>query len=120
MTIEPVAIDVLLGFCVVTCWIGVIGMLRMREPTQALQYLTLPSTIGIGAVLIAVFLREGLNAISFKVLLVALVMLAINSVVTHATARAFRARALGHWQPRDGDPIEFVSSTHHPGPEKSA
>ena len=32
----------------------------------------------------------------------------INSVGTHATARAFRARELGHWEPRDGDPIEFV------------
>lgn len=120
MTIQPVVLDVLLGFCVATCWIGVIGMLRMRHPTQALQYLTLPSTLGIAAVVIAVFLQEGFNATSFKVLLIGLVMLAINSVVSHATARAFRARALGHWEPRDGDPLEFVPSTHHSGAEKSA
>jgi hypothetical protein len=38
-------------------------------------------------------------------------LLAVNSVVTHATARAFRTREIGHWQPRDGDNIEFVRDT---------
>jgi hypothetical protein len=38
-------------------------------------------------------------------------VLGINAVVGHATGRAFRARELGHWEPRDGDPIEFVRDT---------
>jgi hypothetical protein len=36
------------------------------------------------------------------------VLLGINSVVAHATARAFRQRELGHWEPLDTDPLEFV------------
>jgi multisubunit Na+/H+ antiporter MnhG subunit len=92
----------------VSCWLGVLGMWRMREPIQALHYLALPvwgATIFLTA---AVFLQTGKGTAGWKTLLICLVLLAINSVVAHATARAFRVRALGHWQPRDGDPIEFV------------
>ncbi|HEY0795573.1 MAG TPA: monovalent cation/H(+) antiporter subunit G [Acidisarcina sp.] len=106
MTAHAISVDILLGFVALTCWLGVIGMLRMEEPMQALHYLTLPATVGIIALTIAVFVETGIGATSFKTLLIALVLLGINSVVTHATARAFRTRELGHWEPRDGDPMQ--------------
>jgi len=83
-------------------------MWRMREPMQALHYLSLPATAGAILVTIAVFVAQGLKQASWKMVLIALVPLATNSVVTHATARAFRARELGHWEPLDGDPMEMV------------
>ncbi len=110
MSIHSIVINVLLGFIVLACWLGVIGMLRMREPMQALHYLTLSATIGVIALTIAVFLESGVSSTAFKTFLIAIVLLAINSVVTHATARAFRTRQLGHWEPRNGDPIEFVKN----------
>lgn len=113
MNAHAVLLDALLGSAVVACWLGVIGMLRMRHPTQALQYLTLPATIGMGAVTVAMFVDMGLSSAAFKTLLIAVVVLGINSVVTHATARAFRVRHLGHWEPLDGDPMEFMPSSHH-------
>ena len=114
MTAHQVLIDACLGVVVVSCWIGVLGMLRMRHPTQALHYLSIPATMGVGALTAAVFLETGFGPTSLKMLLIGVVILGINSVVSHATARAFRARELGHWEPRDGDPFEFVPSTHHP------
>lgn len=114
---SQIAIDLLLALVVLSCWVGVIGMLRMRQAIQALHYLTLPATVGILALTIAVFLESGLHATAIKTLLIALILFSINSVVTHATARALRTRELGHWQPHDGDPIEFVPSTHHPAEE---
>jgi multisubunit Na+/H+ antiporter MnhG subunit len=114
---HAIVVDSLLGITVAACWLGVVGMLRMRTPTQALHYLTLPATAGIFALTIAVFVESGVSSTAFKTLLIAFILLAINSVVTHATARAFRTRQLGHWEPRDGDPIEFVPSTHHPATE---
>lgn len=117
MSAHDVVLDGLLGIVVLACWIGVVGMLRMRHPLQALHYLTLPATFGMFALTIAIFLEDGFGSAAVKTLLIALVFLAINSVVTHATARAFRARELGHWEPLDGDPIEFVPSTHHPPQE---
>ncbi len=109
MNVHIIIVDVLLGLTVLTCWIGVIGMLRMREPTPALHYLALPATIGVVALTAAVFVETGPSSAAFKTLLIAAVLLAINSVVAHATARAFRTRELGHWEPRDGDPMEWTS-----------
>ena len=118
MTVHAIVINVLLALAVLSCWIGVIGMLRMRNPYQALHYLTLPATVALPALTIAVFLHEGFGSTALKVGLVAVVILSINSVVTHASARAFRQRELGHWEPLDGDPVEWVPSTHHPeGPK---
>ncbi len=113
MSMHQIVIDGLLALVVLACWVGVLGMLRMRHPVQALHYMALPATIGAGALTVAVFLESGLGSTSMKTLLIAAIILTINSVVTHATTRAFRARELGHWEPRDGDPVEFVPSTHH-------
>ncbi len=101
--------DILL--CVVTlcCWLGVLGMHRMKEPMQALHYLSLPATGGSVSLAIAVLIAEGVGQAFWKALLIAIVLLASNSVVAHATGRAFRLRKLGHWQPLDGDPIELVT-----------
>jgi monovalent cation/proton antiporter MnhG/PhaG subunit len=107
----PVAECVLLLLLVATCWVGVLGMWRMREPMQALHFLALPASAGATFLVIAVFLEEGNSQISWKALLIALILFAINSVGAHATARAFRTRELGHWEPLDGDPIEFVRDT---------
>lgn len=115
MNASSLAIDVLLGLTVLACWIGVLGMMRMRHPMQALNYLALPATAGMAALTVAVFLKTGWDPAAFKTVVIAVVVLGINSVVTHASARAFRARELGHWEPRDGDRLEFVPSTHHPG-----
>lgn len=114
MSAHAIILDLLLALAVLACWIGVLGMLRMPHPTQALQYLTLPATIGMAAVTVAIFLNTGLSSAAFKTLLIGIVLMAINSVVTHATARAFRVRHLGHWEPLNGDPIEFLPSSHHP------
>ncbi len=108
MTIHTILVDALLITTGLACWIGVIGMVRMREPMQAIHYMAMPASVGAISLTVAVFLETGPGAAAFKTLLIAIILLAINSVVTHATARAFRTRELGHWQPRDGDPIEFV------------
>ena len=107
---HPVAEVVLLAIVVLFAWLGVVGMLRMREPTQALHYISLPA-VGAVALVIAVFVETGPSQASFKTLAICIMLLAFNSVVTHATARAFRGRDLGHWQPRDGENFEFVRDT---------
>ena len=108
MTLHIMLTDVLLSITVLSCWLGVIGMLRMPEPIQALHYLGLPASVGVIALAMAVLSETGLGSTTLKTGLIAVVLLAINSVVAHATARAFRTRELGHWEPREGDPIEFV------------
>jgi monovalent cation/proton antiporter MnhG/PhaG subunit len=100
---------VLLSAVVLLCWLGVLGMIRMKEPMQALHYLSLPATAGAIFLTVAALISQGPRQAFWKVFLIAILLLATNSVVTHATARAFRARELGHWEPRDDDPVEFVA-----------
>jgi len=57
---------------------------------------------------LAIFVGIGPNQAAWKMLLITGILFATNSIATHATARAFRARELGHWEPMDGDPMEFV------------
>ena len=111
MSAHSIAETVFLAIVVLSCWIGVIGMWRMREPMQALHYLSLPATVGAFALVVAVWFADGANEAFWKTLVIACILLAINSVVTHATGRSFRARQLGHWEPQNGDPIEFVRDT---------
>jgi monovalent cation/proton antiporter MnhG/PhaG subunit len=108
VTVHSIAEAILLAIVVLACWLGVLGMWRMREPMQALHYLSLPAAGGGVALTAAVFLAQGNTQAFWKTLLITLVLFAINSVVAHATARAFRTRELGHWEPLDGDPIEFM------------
>ena len=98
----------------ILCWLGVLGIWKMREPMQALHYLSLPATAGAILLAIAVLLSQGIGQAFWKTLLVTIILLATNSVVTHATARAFRTRQLGHWEPRDGDPMEIVHEEKKP------
>lgn len=87
-----------------SCVAGALGMWRMRTPTQALHYTGLPGTVGAVSLVAAVFLQAGNSSVAWATVLIALVLLAVNSASVHAAARAFRARDLGHWEPRDGDP----------------
>lgn len=108
MSPRPTVIEALLGVVVLACWLGVVGMLRMRRPLQAMHYLTLPATAGMLALLIAMHFDNNSSPLTFQTALGAFILLAANSVVTHATGRAFRAGDFGHWEPRVGDPIEWV------------
>jgi monovalent cation/proton antiporter MnhG/PhaG subunit len=111
---HPLAVAILLGAVALFCWLGVIGMVRMREPIQALHYLALPAELGMIFLTIAVFVETGASQAFAKCLLILFLMLAFNSIGTHAAARAFRVRKLGHWEPEPGDDVECLGENPHP------
>lgn len=109
MTAHGIAVDVLLGITAIACWLGVLGMVRMRDPFQALHYLSYPAILGMGALTVAVFIQTGWSQAGWKSGIILLVLLASNSVGTHAAARAFRQRQKEHWEPEPSDPeVEFL------------
>ena len=103
--------DVLLAILVLTCWLGCIGMLRMPTATQALHYVSLPCSIAAPLLPVAVWCVTGWSVATLKAALIALFLLASNSAVAHATARAFRVRKLGHWQPHEEDRLEYLDGS---------
>ena len=100
--------NVLLAAIVISCWLGCIGMMRMKEPTQALHYLSFPAAVAAVLLPFAFWCVSGWSVATLKAALIALLLLGSNSIVTHATARAIRVRALKHWEPREGDGVEFI------------
>lgn len=111
MSARFLVIDALLAFTAASCWLGALGMLRMRDPYQALHYLGVPGIVGVGSLTLAVFLQTGWSQASWKSVIILIVLVAANSVGTHAAARAFRQREKGHWEPHPDDPeIEFLGS----------
>lgn len=111
MSAREIAIDSLLAVTCVSCWLGALGMVRMRDPFQSLHYLGIPAIAGLSSLTMAVFLQTGWSQASWKCAIILVTMVAANSVGTHAAARAFRQRAKGHWEPdpRDSE-VEFLGS----------
>lgn len=108
MTLRAITVDALLVLTVLCVWIGCIGMVRARQPVQALHFLSVPGATGVVLLTVAVFVQSGSTMLSWKMVLTAAVLFGINSVVSHATARAFRVRDTGMWQHRHGDDMELV------------
>jgi len=110
-----VAVDLLLGSSAAACWLGALGMMRMRDPFQALHYLALPAIAGLGTAAAAIWIETGWTQATWKSLMILAIFIIANSVGTHAAARAFRARRRGHWEPLPDDAdIEFLGERHTP------
>lgn len=106
---QPIAVDILLGITAASCWLGALGMIRMRDPFQSLHYLSIPAILGMGSLTIAVWVETGWSQATWKCGIILAILVAANSVGTHAAARAFRAREKGHWEPLPDDPdVEFL------------
>jgi len=112
MTASAWAIDVLLLVSLVITLFSCIALAAVRDFFNRLHYLAPVTTVSITLLVIAVTVKYGWGQATIKTLLVWFVLLLINSVLTHATARAARVRELGHWTP---DPKEQISGTRHGG-----
>ena len=107
MSASIIAVEVFLGIAVVMTWLCCLGILLMPTFYERLHYLAIVTTISAFSILIAVVIQEGWGQATLKTIFVCLVLLLINAVVTHATARAARVRSLGHWS---SDPREQAPS----------
>jgi multisubunit Na+/H+ antiporter MnhG subunit len=90
--VRAVIIDCLLGVAVLCCWVGCIGMVRMRDALQSLHYLAPAATLAFASLAAAMWLQAGWSGSVLKVILIALTFGASGSVSTHAVARAFWLR----------------------------
>lgn len=107
MSLQHDVVVVLLGCTVACCWVGALGMWKMRTPTQSLHYLSLPCSLGIVVLAAAVVVQEGFGQVGLKTLLIAVLLLGFNTAVTHATARAIRIREIARKGQAGRDPMGF-------------
>lgn len=97
MTRTQILIDGLLGMGVLTAIVSCIAALIMKDLYERLHYLSPPATVTVVCFTVAVVLEKGLSQAGIKALLILLVLLIVNAVLTHATARAARIRQFKRW-----------------------
>lgn len=108
MSAGRIAVEVLLWGAVGLTWLCCLGMLLMKDFYEKLHYMAPVTTVSALAVLIAVVIEEGAGQATIKTILVCVVLLLINAVLTHATARAYRVQELGDWRPQTGEAISGI------------
>ena len=92
MSAADLAVDVLLALAVLGEAVCVLGLLAGRGAIDRLHYAGAASTLPPALVAAAVTVSEGATAPSINAIVVALLLLVLGSVLTHATARVVRAR----------------------------
>jgi monovalent cation/proton antiporter MnhG/PhaG subunit len=99
-----IAVDVLVALAAFFALVGALGVWLMRDPYQKIHFITLPCSVSAWLIAAAVLVGEKQKQAGVKVVLIALVLFAMNGVVTQATARAMWVRADGRWPPRKPPP----------------
>lgn len=116
---KTILIDVFLATAVLITIVSVLGMLRVRDPYQRLHYISPPASLSSLLICIAIFIQRGLKPESFKALFVVFVLVSMNTIVTHAAARAFRIGEVPDWDPEAGEEVPILPTDERVGEEQS-
>lgn len=103
MTVQQIAIDVMLSLAVLVSLGSAVGLVAARDDLDRLHYLAPASVVAPVLVAIAVVVREALDGRAIKAVLVAVFFLVLNPILSQATARAVRVREHGDWRLRQDE-----------------
>ena len=106
MSAADIAVAACLAVCVLSALICCLGIVVIKDFFERLHFMSTVTTISAFALLAAVVVKEGWGQAAIKTILTFMVLLLINAVLTHVTARAKRVREHGHWQPDPDEGIE--------------
>lgn len=107
---KVIAINALVAAAVLVAILSVLGMLRMRDPYQRMHYIAPPASLTPFLITVAIFLQDGMKPESFKAVVLTFVLIGMNTVVTHAAARAFRISETKDWNPVPGEEVPVHES----------
>jgi monovalent cation/proton antiporter MnhG/PhaG subunit len=105
VSLQDVAVYLLLGAGVACELIACLGVIAMRDAYDRLHYVA-PASLGAVLIAGAVWAREGPSGIALKATIVAVFLLVASPALAHGTARASRLSELGDWRPQRGEGIE--------------
>lgn len=106
MTGREVAVDILLVLGVALVLISCLGTVSFRSAHDRLHYGS-PSALGAVLIAAAVVVQESFSLVGDKAILIAVFLVAVTPVVTHAIGRAARTAELGGWTIQSGESIEI-------------
>ncbi len=95
MTTRDVIVILLLAGAVGVEWLCCLGLLAMRNPYDRLHAIGPAGILPPLLITAAVFVHSGVSQAGIKTLAIALVLIFVGPIVTHALARAVRIRETG-------------------------
>jgi multisubunit Na+/H+ antiporter MnhG subunit len=99
VTAVDVIVGVLVGVAVLVGVLSCIGVLAAHDENDGLHYTAPASVLSPVLIAIAVVIEEGIGSqAGIKSIVVALLLIVLNTVLVHATARAARIRRAGRWR----------------------
>ncbi|HZQ56200.1 MAG TPA: monovalent cation/H(+) antiporter subunit G [Bryobacteraceae bacterium] len=117
MTIQMVAIWLLLGIGLLAFLFTAVGLLASNDVYVQIQFLSPGAVVGAVAICAAVLVKEGFSQGGMKAIAIAVLLLLANPVLSHATARAARIRRKGQWPPTAAEAIPMADDAQ---PSRSA
>src|SRR5579885_2723851 len=86
-----------------------LGVAVMRAALDRLHFSAVVASFSVGLIALAVWIDEPDWQARLKVLLVALILFATNSILSHSTARAIRIHDDKHFEPRPEEQIARIT-----------
>lgn len=108
---QEIAIGVFLWTGVAIAVISSVTLAFSTEVFDRLHYMAPVANVAAVAIFLAVLLQEGWGQESVKVLLICAVLIIMNAVLAHATARAARVREFGTWTPQTDEQIRGAGAS---------
>lgn len=110
-----IAIGLIVGLAILLTLISAYSLLLMRNAYELMHYSSPVVSLAVFLIAIAVWLSDKDWQSRLKVTLIAVLLFAMNSILTHATARAVRIRQAGHWEIQPEEQIPEVRPDEKPG-----
>lgn len=87
--------EIIIGIGLLLFLIGVIAQFRYRAFYKKLLVASLIDSAGLILVFAGIIIRQGINAFSFKVLMIFIIIMLINPLATHKLGRSAYLSRLG-------------------------
>jgi multicomponent Na+:H+ antiporter subunit G len=97
VTVRGVAVDVFLWLGVALTLVGCLGVVLMRTVYDRLHFSS-PTILGAVCIATAVVIQKSFSLVGDKSVLVAVLLIVLSPLVTHATGRAARLVEHGDWR----------------------
>jgi multisubunit Na+/H+ antiporter MnhG subunit len=98
VNVADVIVAALVGLSVLVAVLSCVGVLLSANAYDSLHFTSPASVVSPVLLAIAVVIQEGIGSqAGVKSIIVALLLVVLNTVLVHATARAARIRAKGRW-----------------------
>lgn len=106
MSARDIVIDVFLILGVAIVLVSCLGLVAFRGVHERLHF-TAPATLGTVCIAIAVLTKESFSLVGNKTILIAVFLLTVAPIVTHAIGRAARTAEHGDWAIQPGESVKI-------------